>query len=339
MGCIVSVIIPIYNSEESIDRCVSSAINQTLNNIEIILVNDGSTDNSGEICDRLAQKDSRIKVIHKKNGGVSSARNAGLEAAEGSYVCFFDSDDYAEKNMIEALYKRITEEGADICSCRSYFNDSYSEMSPRPTVEIQNKKLSRVFPEYFEKRIISYSVWNSIYRLDIIRKYNIRFMDYKKVFSEDSLFNLMYFSVITKLTYINEPLYRYYRHDDSLMTTSIPGDYIVRHTNLMIEFEKFIKENRLSIKTGAEAACLYWDWIRVACARSKGNRKIIEEDFRKASSMKIFKKKMFSFVFGSAAFKYRKYYPMSFGQFIRLKITAFHLLCGEFGKATDEYFI
>ncbi len=339
MSCTVSVIIPIYNSEKNLDRCINSAVNQTLRDIEIILVDDGSQDSSPEICDKWAEEDCRIKVIHKKNGGVSSARNAGLDAAAGKYICFFDSDDYAESSMIEKLYNKLFAENADICTCCNFFNDTYSEKPSRQTIEIRNKLFGSAFAEYFGKDIISYSVWGSVYKSDIIKKYNIRFLDYQKVFSEDSLFNLMYFSLITRLTYIDEPLYRYYRHDNSLMTSSVPGDYIVRHTNLMIEFEKFIKANNLKIKTGTESACLYWDWIRTACARSKGNREIVEKDFRSASSIKYFKKKMFSFAFGLAAFKYRKYYPMSFSSFIRLKLTAFHLLSGKFDKAIAEYFM
>lgn len=339
MKCTVSLIIPIYNSEKNLNRCIHSAVNQTLRDIEIILVDDGSSDSSPEICDSWADKDSRIKVIHKKNGGVASARNAGLDAAEGKYVCFFDSDDYGEKDMFEKMSDKIAKENADICSCRSFFNDTFEEKAPQENIEIIPKKIGRVFPEFFIKGTVSYSVWDSIYKLDVIKKYHIRFCDYKKVFSEDSLFNLMYFLVTKKRTYINEPLYRYYRHENSLMTNSVPGDYIVRHTNLMIELEKFIKDNNLKIKTGSESACLYWDWIRVACSRSKGNLKIVEEDFSKASSMSYFKKKMFSFAFGFAAFKYRKYNPMSLKTFIHLKLTAFHLLTGQFERAAKEYFL
>lgn len=339
MKCTVSLIIPIYNSEKNLDRCISSAVNQTLKDIEIILVDDGSSDNSTEICDRWAEKDSRIKVIHKMNGGVASARNAGLDAAEGKFICFFDSDDYGEKDMLKKLSDKITDENADICTCSSFFNDSFKEAAPKRTVEIIPEKIGWFFPEYFEKGTVSYSVWNSIYRLDIIKKYHIRFSDYKKVFSEDSLFNIMYFLATKKRAYINEPLYRYYRHEGSLMTSSIPGDYIVKHTNLMIELESFIKNNNFKIKSGTESACLYWDWIRVSCARSKGNLRIVEEDFRSAYSMKYFKKKMFSFAFGLAAFKYRKYNPMSLSGFVRLKLTAFHILTGQFERAAKEYFL
>ena len=96
----VSIIVPIYNVEKYLKKCVNSIINQTYKSLEIILVDDGSPDRSGALCDRLAEKDSRIRVIHKANGGVSTARNAGIEAATGEYICFVDSDDWLPENAV-----------------------------------------------------------------------------------------------------------------------------------------------------------------------------------------------------------------------------------------------
>ena len=102
---LISVIIPVYKVEKYLSKCVESIINQTYKNLEIILVNDGSPDNCGEICDEYAKKDSRIKVIHKENGGLSDARNAGIEIASGQYIAFVDSDDYIASNMYERMYE------------------------------------------------------------------------------------------------------------------------------------------------------------------------------------------------------------------------------------------
>ena len=107
-GVVVSVIVPVYNVESYLERCLNSIIGQTFNNIEIICVDDGSTDRSGEILDRLMQTDSRIIVIHKKNGGLSSARNTALSFVKGKYVCFVDSDDWLENNAIEELVAHMT---------------------------------------------------------------------------------------------------------------------------------------------------------------------------------------------------------------------------------------
>ncbi|SFN78625.1 Glycosyltransferase involved in cell wall bisynthesis [Pseudobutyrivibrio sp. UC1225] len=113
----ISVIVPVYNVENYLDRCIESIVNQSYRNLEIILVNDGSTDKSGEICNRLARVDNRIRVIHKENGGLSSARNAGLDSATGDYIAFIDSDDYIHTKMYEILVKVQKDTGADIVSC------------------------------------------------------------------------------------------------------------------------------------------------------------------------------------------------------------------------------
>lgn len=113
----VTVIVPVYNVEAYLDKCVESIVNQTYTKIEIILVNDGSTDSSGEICDKWSEKDSRVKVIHKENGGLSSARNAGLDQARGKYICFIDSDDWVELDFVKLLVNYIEKYDADISQC------------------------------------------------------------------------------------------------------------------------------------------------------------------------------------------------------------------------------
>ena len=114
---LISVIVPIYNVEKYLDRCVDSIINQTYKNLEIILVDDGSPDNCLAICDSWAEKDRRIKVIHKENGGVSSARNSALDIASGDYIGFVDSDDWIEPDMYEILIKNAKKYDADISRC------------------------------------------------------------------------------------------------------------------------------------------------------------------------------------------------------------------------------
>jgi len=114
---LISIIVPVYNSEPYLEECMKSIMNQTYTNLEIILVNDGSTDKSGELCDIYAKSDDRVRVVHKENGGVCSARNAGLDVAQGEFVGFVDHDDTVETNMYEIMYERIIEAGADICIC------------------------------------------------------------------------------------------------------------------------------------------------------------------------------------------------------------------------------
>ena len=113
----ISVIIPVYKVEEYISRCIKSVVDQTYSNLEIILVDDGSPDNCPAICDKWAEKDSRIKVIHKKNGGLSDARNAGMQIASGEFIGFVDSDDWISKEMYQLLYENMKENESDISAC------------------------------------------------------------------------------------------------------------------------------------------------------------------------------------------------------------------------------
>ena len=120
----ISVIIPIYNVEKYLEKCIDSVLAQTYRNIEIILVDDGSTDKCADICDSYLKKDSRVKVIHKVNGGLSSARNAGLDIAEGDFISFVDSDDFIEKEMLEKLYEALMEADADMAVCNFRWIDT-----------------------------------------------------------------------------------------------------------------------------------------------------------------------------------------------------------------------
>ena len=120
MGEKISVIVPVYNVENYLEKCVESILKQTYTNLEILLVNDGSTDTSGELCDQLAQRDQRIRVIHKENGGLSDARNRGIEEASSDLIGFIDSDDYIDQDMYETLYRQMLESSADLSMCGHY---------------------------------------------------------------------------------------------------------------------------------------------------------------------------------------------------------------------------
>ncbi len=129
---LISVIVPVYNVKEHIEQCVNSITGQTYKNLEIILVDDGSKDSSGEICDKLAKEDARIHVIHKQNGGVSSARNAGLDYAHGEYIAFVDGDDYIDETMYEKLLSKMDAD-IDIVSC--YMQSFYPDGQVKPYIE------------------------------------------------------------------------------------------------------------------------------------------------------------------------------------------------------------
>ena len=139
MDSLISVIVPIYNVEKYLERCVESIINQTYKNLEIILVDDGSPDNCPQMCDDYAKKDSRIKVVHKKNGGLSDARNAGMKVATGEYVSFIDSDDYISLDFYETLLETIVDNDSDIVECsvvKFYENGKFDEYSDDQMIKI-----------------------------------------------------------------------------------------------------------------------------------------------------------------------------------------------------------
>lgn len=127
MNELISIIIPVYNVEKYIGKCIDSLIKQKYDNLEIILIDDGSSDNSGEICDKYAKKDKRIKVIHKKNSGQADSRNIGISKASGKYIGFVDSDDYIDKDYYNRLYKTLVKNNADVVTCKyqNVYNDDY----------------------------------------------------------------------------------------------------------------------------------------------------------------------------------------------------------------------
>lgn len=207
----VSVIIPVYNVEKYLYKCVDSVINQTYKNLEIILVDDGSSDNSPQICDEYAKSDERIKVIHKINEGVSVARNVGISVASGEYVCFFDSDDFVEEDVLEKMLDAIEEKAYDVCVC-GYSVDIYNkEGEKESTGEVvpwkqvcENLSLIEC-----EKNLgICGYVWNKLYRLQFIKSLKLQF-DEKISLYEDLIFNSRVFLAGAKVCFLPYAGYHY----------------------------------------------------------------------------------------------------------------------------------
>ena len=224
----ISVIIPVYNMEKYLKRCVDSVINQTFRDLEIILVDDGSKDNSGKMCDEYEANDARIKVIHKQNGGLGFARNSGLEIAAGEFVSFVDSDDYVEINMYEKLYSRIKQENADSCIF-GYHRVVGEKIVFTRTGLLQgtfsdNDVFTNIFlnilgsePSCSEDYIILWqSSCLSLYSMDIIRQYNITFPSEREFISEDALFITDYYHKSKRVTILKEPFYYYWLNTNSL---------------------------------------------------------------------------------------------------------------------------
>lgn len=172
MNAKVSVIVPVYNVENYITTCINSICKQKYTNLEIIVVDDGSSDNSGILCDELAQKDSRIQVLHKQNGGLSDARNCGISLATGEYLCFVDSDDYIDEEMISTLYMLIVRYNADISSCAYTMRyPDYDEII-NEGAEVVCYSPEEAFKVLLHRNNIGVIAWNKMYKKDLFNKIN-----------------------------------------------------------------------------------------------------------------------------------------------------------------------
>ena len=181
---LISVVLPIYNVEKYLKRCLESVVNQTYKNLEIILVNDGSTDSCLQICEEYAKCDNRIKLINKKNSGLGMARNTGIDNANGEYICFFDSDDYVDNSMLETLLKAIKKTNADVCESSFYIhmkNGDVKDVScEQKGVKFVEGKLNLI--NSYSDATILIPAWDKLYKLSSIK--DIKFD--KNCFKEDS---------------------------------------------------------------------------------------------------------------------------------------------------------
>lgn len=260
----VSIIVPVYNVERYLDRCIQSLVNQSLKDIEIILVDDGSPDNCPKMCDEYAQKDNRIKVIHKQNAGLGYARNSGLDVAIGEYVAFVDSDDYVDTAMYETLYERSNITNADATFCG--FKTEMTKDVWRESREVTKDELweCNSVKEFMynmiasgkgvrQERLYQMSVWHAIYKREIIVKNDILFPSERDVVSEDIPFQVDFLKKANKILYLNKHFYYYCYNIDSLTFNFKPekfdGFKILRKTLLDKDktFEYINRVNRLFI--------------------------------------------------------------------------------------------
>ena len=219
----ISVIIPIYNVEKYLKRCIESIIKQTYSNLEIILVDDGSPDGCAKICDEYKNKDERIVVIHKKNGGLSDARNAGLKVATGEIISYIDSDDYVDLDMYEKMTKAMEEKNADIVVCGT--NIDYEDGHTKVKCEKEEKSFNReeALIELNSFKSFDMAVWNKLYKREVVDK--IEFPVGKK--SEDYFVMYQYFARAKKVVIINQAKYHYFQRSNSISRgKNVTHDYI-----------------------------------------------------------------------------------------------------------------
>ena len=244
---LISIIIPIYKLEKYLDRCIESIVNQTYRNLEIILVDDGSPDRCPSICDEWAEKDSRIKVIHKENGGVSSARNAGLDIAKGDYIGFVDGDDYIRADMYKTLFDEVSKNNCDIVVCSYQMNNE----------DVGNDGFSRI--RKFDAMILiatgdyKYGVlWNKLYKRSVIKDIKMPPLEC----CEDLIFNYYVFKNAENISETGLRLYHYEQNESSVTKhTFAKGAFdALKSKEIMLENEKETELEKYAVR-GLISSC------------------------------------------------------------------------------------
>mgnify|MGYP003356450901 FL=1 len=234
----ISIIVPVYNVEAYLEKCVESILKQTYTNLEILLVNDGSTDKSGELCDKLALRDHRIRVIHKENGGLSDARNRGIDEASSNLIGFIDSDDYIDEDMYETLYRQMVASKADLSMCGHY--DVYHQIPEKQVAEIKTWELmpEEAIKMVMEAKILSVTAVNKLYKKALFEQLRFRI---GKI-AEDAFIMVDLIHQCSKIVATNEKKY-YYVHRENSITTQ---KFSLKFLNVIEAYEqnaKIISEN------------------------------------------------------------------------------------------------
>ena len=240
----VSVIVPVYNVEKYLSKCVDSIKNQTYRNIEIILVDDGSADSSGRLCDELAETDERIAVIHKENGGLSDARNAGMDISTGDYISFVDSDDYVDEDFIEILVSNLEAYDAEVSCCRftNVWEDGRSEQVGNDGVLLIYEGTDALKEYLYGKTMDPFSV-NKLYKAELLgnAKYTgAHFRFIKGILSEDNPFCIELFKRTNRVALVGKSKYNYLQAREGAITNSAVSQKTID-------------------------AVFYWDAVRLDC--------------------------------------------------------------------------
>lgn len=287
---LISVIVPVYNTKDCLQKCVNSIINQTYKNLEIILVDDESTDGSGELCDSFCAIDSRIRVIHQKNQGVSAARNAALDAAGGEYIGFVDSDDWIDAEMYKKLYEIMKEEAADIACCR-YRNVRKGKVTDysdgRVRIYNADQMLDTMLTGH-DRCLVSPAVWNRLYKRKLFD--HIRFPGLRKY--EDKVINVLLLQYADKAVFLNKSYYNYVYREDSLSATEKTYDDMcdyIKSNNMIVNVvkEKLCKESMEKIIF--DYFCIILDNYCTARKRGKDKRliNILKKEIHQISNKRL----------------------------------------------------
>lgn len=263
---LISVIVPVYKVESFLERCVKSITSQTYHNLEIILIDDGSPDNCPKMCDEFKNADNRIKVIHKQNSGVSSARNDALKIASGKYVAFVDSDDWIEPNMYEEMVSCAEKEDADLVFCRvreAYDDGTFNNLVEENLDKIKNKEIKYLFCNARKgcrlANLIS-TPWRTLYKKEIVD--GLKFNESLK-YGEDLYFVLDAIEKSNKISVCDKYLYNYFKNTNSVCN-SINDSYFANTKKFHEHSKKYIKQKNLDFEYLINHLYLYRNVINKA---------------------------------------------------------------------------
>ena len=248
----ISIIVPVYNVENYLERCVESILKQTYTNFELLLINDGSTDQSGDLCDQLALRDQRIRVIHKENGGLSAARNTGIDHASSDLIGFIDSDDYIDEDMYETLYRQLRESNADLSMCGHY--DVFHQIPEKQVSEIKTWNLSseEAIKMVMEAKVLSVTAVNKLYKKELFN--HLRF-EVGKI-AEDAFIMIRLLDQCQKVVATNEKKY-YYVHRENSITTQ---KFSLKFLNVIEAYEQNANIIREHYPVIADVATMRLNW-------------------------------------------------------------------------------
>lgn len=301
---LISVIVPSYNVAKNIPYCLDSLSKQTYKNIEIICVNDGSTDETLEIINNYIQKDPRIKVYSKENGGLSSARNHGLNFAQGEFIAFVDSDDFVDIRFFEKLINLINEHDADIARCRGRGVKSYDYVEPEPdSINISVRNSQQAINIFYDGKFYGWYaddasvVWNCLYRTEVIK--NLRFNPILSP-GEDDCFVQQAICESKKIVYSDERLYFYYYNEGGLCRKKhTPKKRLLNTTTLYDELQNYFAEKGLMsiLQKNAKCACdnICEVYVDLKDSEDKKNAIAYFKKFYKSASDKTKILKIFNF--------------------------------------------
>ena len=285
---VVSVVVPVYNVEQFLEECVDSVLAQTFQNYEIILVDDGATDNSGDICDKYAENDSRVRVIHRKNGGLSAARNTGLDAANGEYIYFLDSDDYIKANTLETLVAAATKDKSDVAFFDAFVFFTDCEEDPNAYKYERSQKYETSKGQQMLKALLATDEYRTavplmLFKTDYLLKNNLRFRE--GILHEDELFTFLVYNANGIVSHCHEEFYARRMRAASIMT----GSSMLKRYESMYKIYFELSDMYANGQLKGEAARLYLARI----ARSVlAKYRMLDDSGKKAelNSFELFKK-------------------------------------------------